>query len=184
MLKQVFNTNYDDIYYHGIRLGVRIEEVLMGIHGRCLRIHGSDLIAPYLALLNITAGLNGYIMDKTHAVACGGIRKTFMGDAITYSEEGPNMKVYTVSLEVTHLNPVTDECGHYGPGEAFNTHADCIEDTINRRMLAALGWKFMSCSHCQELCQQASWLLIGSTRVINQSEEARSSSLHNSLDND
>ena len=23
------------------------------------------------------------------------------------------------------------------------------------------GWKFMSCSHCQELCQQASWLLIG-----------------------
>ena len=24
-----------------------------------------------------------------------------------------------------------------------------------------LGWKFMSCSHCQELCQQASWLLIG-----------------------
>ena len=23
------------------------------------------------------------------------------------------------------------------------------------------GWKFMSCSHGQELCQQASWLLIG-----------------------
>ena len=37
------------------------------------------------------------------------------------------------------------------------------------------GWKFMSCSHCQELCQQASWLLIGCTRVNNQ-PEARSAS--------
>ena len=37
------------------------------------------------------------------------------------------------------------------------------------------GWKSMSCSHCQELCQQASWLLIGCTRVNNQSE-ARSAS--------
>ena len=26
-------------------------------------------------------------------------------------------------------------------------------------------WKLMSSSHCQELCQQANWLLIGSTRV-------------------
>ena len=32
------------------------------------------------------------------------------------------------------------------------------------------GWKFMSCCHCQELCQQASWLLIGCTRGNNQSE--------------
>ena len=37
------------------------------------------------------------------------------------------------------------------------------------------GWKFMSCiSHCQELCQQASLLLIGWTRVNNQSEACRS----------
>ena len=28
--------------------------------------------------------------------------------------------------------------------------------------------KFMTCSHCQELGQQASWLLIGCTRVNNQ----------------
>ena len=27
------------------------------------------------------------------------------------------------------------------------------------------GRKFLSCSHCQKLGQQASWLLIGSTRV-------------------
>ena len=27
--------------------------------------------------------------------------------------------------------------------------------------LGGQGWKFMSWSHCQELCQQASWLLIG-----------------------
>ena len=36
-------------------------------------------------------------------------------------------------------------------------------------------WKFMSCSHCEELCQRASWLLICYTRVNNQSE-ARSGS--------
>ena len=27
------------------------------------------------------------------------------------------------------------------------------------------GWKFMCCSHSQDLCQHASWLLIGCTRV-------------------
>ena len=32
------------------------------------------------------------------------------------------------------------------------------------------GWKFMSWSLSRELCQQASWLLIGCTRVNNQSE--------------
>ena len=37
------------------------------------------------------------------------------------------------------------------------------------------GWNFVSCSHCQELCQPASWLLIGCTIVNNQSE-ARSES--------
>ena len=37
------------------------------------------------------------------------------------------------------------------------------------------GWKFMNCSHGHELGQQASWLLIGCTRVNNQSE-ARSAS--------
>ena len=29
------------------------------------------------------------------------------------------------------------------------------------------GWKFMSCSHCKELGQQASWLLIGCKKVDN-----------------
>ena len=38
------------------------------------------------------------------------------------------------------------------------------------RFAAEQGWKFMSCSHCQELCQQTSWLLIGCKRVNNQSE--------------
>ena len=37
----------------------------------------------------------------------------------------------------------------------------------------------MSCSHCQELCQQTKWLLICCTRVNNQSE-ARSASWPNS----
>ena len=35
---------------------------------------------------------------------------------------------------------------------------------------AGLGWKYMNCSHCQELSQQASWLVIGCTRVNNLSE--------------
>ena len=42
-------------------------------------------------------------------------------------------------------------------------------------VVTSQGWKFMSCSHCQELGQQASWLLTGCTRVNNQSE-ARSAS--------
>ena len=35
------------------------------------------------------------------------------------------------------------------------------------------GWKLLSCCHCQELCQQASWPLIGSKRVNNQSEASK-----------
>ena len=45
--------------------------------------------------------------------------------------------------------------------------------------ICSQGWKFMSFSHCQELGQQATWLLIGYTRVNNQSE-ARSASWFNS----
>ena len=37
------------------------------------------------------------------------------------------------------------------------------------------GRKFMSCSHCQELRQHPSWLLIGCTRVNNQSEASSAS---------
>ena len=51
--------------------------------------------------------------------------------------------------------------------------------TVSRR---PQGWKLMSCCHCHELCQQVSWLLIGCTRVNNQSE-ARSVSWP-ILDND
>ena len=41
-----------------------------------------------------------------------------------------------------------------------------------RRALAGLagrclGWKFMSCNHCQEFCQQARWLLIGCKKENN-----------------
>ena len=42
-----------------------------------------------------------------------------------------------------------------------------------------LGWKFMSCIHSQKLCQQVRRLLIGCTRVNNQSE-ARLASWPNS----
>ena len=39
-------------------------------------------------------------------------------------------------------------------------------------------WKFMSCSHCQELRQQTRWLLIGCTRVNNQSEALDMNATH------
>ena len=42
--------------------------------------------------------------------------------------------------------------------------------TINAKDPAIQGRNLLSCSHCQELCQQASWLLIGSPRVNNQSK--------------
>ena len=35
-------------------------------------------------------------------------------------------------------------------------------------VMRAQGWKFMSCSHCQDLCQQVSWILIGYTSGNNQ----------------
>ena len=47
--------------------------------------------------------------------------------------------------------------------------------TTNKKKVSEQGWKFSSCCHCQEFGQQASWLLIGCTRVNNQSE-ARSAS--------
>ena len=37
------------------------------------------------------------------------------------------------------------------------------------------GWKFMSCSHSQELGQSTSWLLIGCT-IVNNQPEARTAS--------
>ena len=42
------------------------------------------------------------------------------------------------------------------------------DDNVNQE--TSQEWKLMSCSHCRELCQQKSWLLIGCTRVNNQSE--------------
>ena len=43
-------------------------------------------------------------------------------------------------------------------------------ENVGQRGQKGLEWKFVSCSHCQELGQQAGWLLIGYTRVNNQSE--------------
>ena len=49
--------------------------------------------------------------------------------------------------------------------------SNCEVETLRVfRLITSQGWKIMSCSHCQELCQQASWLLIGCTRLNNQSE--------------
>ena len=55
--------------------------------------------------------------------------------------------------------------------EAMIRRADLNEDgQIDLEEFANQGWKFMTSSHCQELGQQARLLLIGCTRVNNQSE--------------
>ena len=41
--------------------------------------------------------------------------------------------------------------------EEHKDHMDQVRKLVNQ------GWKLMSYSNCQELCQQASWLLIGYT---------------------
>ena len=63
---------------------------------------------------------------------------------------------------------------------------DSRNDEIAEEALAAAsarredqGRKLLNSSHCQELCQQAGWLLIGYIRVNNQSE-ARSAGSSNS----
>ena len=60
-----------------------------------------------------------------------------------------------------------------GVDPAFNLDSPATAERIRMACedrFTKLGWKFMSRSHCQELGQQASWLLIGCTRVDNQSE--------------
>ena len=37
-------------------------------------------------------------------------------------------------------------------------------------------WKLMSCSHCQDVGQQASWLLIGRYTIVNNQSEAGAAS--------
>ena len=43
------------------------------------------------------------------------------------------------------------------------------------------GWKFMLCSQCQKLCQQGSWLLIGSTQEWTTNKKPGSASWPNFL---
>ena len=78
------------------------------------------------------------------------------------------------SLEVFGLKLVVLGMGEEWQGGDMNGPAGGWKVNLLKQ-----GWKIMSRSHCQELCQQASWPLIGCTRVNNQSE-ARTASLHNS----
>ena len=66
-----------------------------------------------------------------------------------------------------------------GPTDT-GVYSKSVQQTQHKTQAAILervpqGWKFISCSHSQELCQQTSWFLIGCTGVNNQSE-ARSGS--------
>ena len=80
------------------------------------------------------------------------------------------------------VNPIPDQYLNLSRHELTGPARVDLLDAWRREMVSVLaatqlrlsqlnqGWKFMSCSQCQELCQQASWLLIGCTRVNNQSE--------------
>ena len=44
-------------------------------------------------------------------------------------------------------------------GDILKLHIDTLEEdssSSEEEVEVPQGWKFMSCSHCQELCQQAS----------------------------
>ena len=61
--------------------------------------------------------------------------------------------------------------GHLEAVHGLDPVARAVDEGVTPAPVSpALKWKLVSCSHCQELCQQASWLLIGFKRVNNQSE--------------
>ena len=71
----------------------------------------------------------------------------------------------------------------YTEAKALKLNVDKRLAAVSAMILDTLGpsyqgRNFLSCSHCQKLRQQASWLLIGCTRVNNQSE-VRLASLDN-----
>ena len=62
------------------------------------------------------------------------------------------------------------EPGLAGAEEGLREDRRTRDQAPEHRVLRVLERKFMSCSQCQELGQQASWLLIGCTQVNNQLE--------------
>ena len=76
------------------------------------------------------------------------------------------------NLAVQRVSQLPGDCQQPGQRPVVQQGAQAQEPLLPVRYVQ--GWKFMSCSHCQELGQQASWLLIGPL------SEARSASCHNS----
>ena len=73
------------------------------------------------------------------------------------------MKSFFVQQQVNTYEPLVDN------------EDEVFEYVLEPPTAAAQGWKFMICSHCQGLGQPVSWLLIGYTRVNNQSEDKSAS---------
>ena len=73
----------------------------------------------------------------------------------------PSLNVTTPPLLFflhSFVNSLSTSC-HEVPTVRVTSFHPCVN---------APGWKFMTCTHCQELRQQPNWLLIGCTRVTNQ----------------
>ena len=87
-----------------------------------------------------------------------------------YLDTVHDAEVLTVELHVhvepgvpaAHLERVVEDVAEPVVDHVTQLHVNVLGPELKR--------KFMSCTHCQEWGQQASWLLIGYTRVNNQSE--------------
>ena len=65
------------------------------------------------------------------------------------------------NLAVQRVSQLPGDCQQPGQRPVVQQGAQAQEPLLPVRYVQ--GWKFMSSSHCQELGQQASWLLIGYT---------------------
>ena len=86
----------------------------------------------------------------------GGWYYLLFGTVCCFCEEGSGAEVWAAPHPLGPWQDLQLDINHGG--------------LLVRRPVPAQGWKFMSCSHCPELCHQASWFRIGCTRVNNQSE--------------
>ena len=67
----------------------------------------------------------------------------------------------TLSANLTAVRDVSSRLS------ANLTAVEDMSSRLSANLTAVQGRKLLSCSHCKELCQQESWLLIGCTRVNN-----------------
>ena len=149
--QELFPIDYDTVgfakhYPHpskALLKNISFEAFMVNI-GRCIAIDGlKKPTAPTYDLSNNTESYNLYIFDQKEPSLCGLSETSLFGDPITSTARQNLVKFYKIKLEVIEWNSGSYQCTQYNQADESQ------------------GWKFMSCSHGQELGQQASWLLMG-----------------------